>query len=51
MVYEGAVRYPMGWKILFSKIILKKCLLNWKSTNPPSLTKWKGGYYLNVESA
>jgi hypothetical protein len=27
LAYKGAVRYPMGRTILFSSIILKKCVL------------------------
>jgi hypothetical protein len=41
------VRYPIGWTILFSSIIFKKCILkNWKSTNSSMITRAQ-----NVESA
>ena len=48
------MRYLIGWTIPFSLIILKiySILKSWKSTNPQSLTQWKGQmlYYLKIES-
>ena len=52
MVYDGALRYPMGWTVLFSSIILKKSLLkNWKSNEPPLLIQWmnKMHYFFNMK--
>jgi hypothetical protein len=37
MAYEGAVRYPMGWTILFSSIILKKMLTQKLEINQSSV--------------
>ena len=46
------IRYPTGWQIIYSSLVLKKVILqNWKNKKPPSFEKWRGlmKYYLNIE--
>lgn len=50
----GQIKYPTGWMILFSALVLKKVILkNWKDTTTLTLDNWKSlmKYYLNIEKA